>query len=329
MSEGELLKPQNPNPGGVRALAEGAMMTALALILAVISLYVPVFYFLVPLVFPVPLALLVLRHGLRYGCISAISVFFLSAMLIGLLNALLLLIMYGVLSLFFGWCFRLQKSAGFTLLGGVLISSVAILLSLLFPSLMVGISLEEFKLAVESASQEFVSILQQQGATEEMLTSAASVSIFMLRLLPSMLVCGTMSTTLLCYILMCKLLRRLGYVIPKLPVFNEWRLDSRLLWPLIVALALSGLGQRFDINLMARIGDNLLMAFMPILLVCGISILAWLLKPWPVAGFIKVLVCLFAFQLFGNLAFYSLIMISAFDPIFDFRRRIAAAKNKG
>ncbi|MCL2496842.1 MAG: YybS family protein [Clostridiales bacterium] len=328
MSEGELLKPKNPSPGGVRALAEGAMLTALALVLAVISIYVPILYTVASLVFPVPLALLVLRHGLKYGCIGAVSIFLLSAMLIGLPNAIYLFILYGFLGLFFGWCFLRHKNAAFTLLVGVLISSAAILFSLLFPTLLAGISLDQYMQMLESFSLEFANILQQQGANEEMLLNAESVSGFIVRLLPSLLVCGAMCSTLLCYVLMCKLLRRFGYDIPMLPPFNEWRMDWRLLWPLIVALALAGLGSRFDLNLMARIGDNMLMAFMPILLVCGISVLVWLLKPWRAAGFIKVLVVLFAFQLLGALAFYMIMLISVFDPIFDIRRRVELLRQK-
>lgn len=344
MSEENRLEPeQEPNqqsPGlsgtiTTRGLAEGAMMTALALILAVISMYVPILNLVAPLLFPAPLAVLVLRQGMKLGVICAASILLLSAMLLGLPHALYLFTQFGFLGLFFGWCFRRQKKAAFTLVGGVLISSVAFVSSFIFPSFVAGVSMEQYQLMLSDFTNEYVSLLQQQGASGELvmrgMTPAAYVAYMeelMQRLLPSMLVTSAMGLTMLCYTLLCRLLRRFGYEVNKLPPFAEWRLDWHLLWALIAALALAGLGSRFGIDLMARIGDNLLMSFSPILLVCGVSMLVWLMKLWSVATFIKVLIVLFLLQVFGSSAMYLLIMVGVFDPIFDFRRRLEWRRDK-
>lgn len=332
------LSAQNDGLSGkisVRGLAEGAMMTALALILAVISIYVPVLNLIAPLLFPVPLAILVLRHGMKLGILSAASIFLLSSMLLGLPHALYLFIQYGFLGLFFGLCFRRQKKAAFMLVGGVLISSAALIFTFIFPSFVAGVSMEQYQEMMSALVNEYVSILQQQGARGELvmggMTPAAFVTYMegsLLRLLPSMLVTSAMGLTLLCYTLMCRLLRRFGYEVNKLPPFAEWRLDWHLLWALIAALALAGLGSRLGIDLMARIGDNLLMAFSPILLVCGISVLVWLMRLWRVATFVKVLAVLFLYQIFSGSFMYLLILVGVFDPIFDFRRRLELRREK-
>ena len=321
MNEGEQLKPQQPYPGGgARALAEGAMLTALALILAVISLYVPILNIIAPFLFPAPLALLVLRQGLKYGCLGAVSVFLLSAMLLGLPHAIFLFILYGFLGLFFGWCFRTRKKAVFSLLGGVLISCASIMLLLLFPYYITGVTLEQLREMLSEMFREYMLIAQQQGAAtvmggmtvENMVESA-------MKLLPSAMFLSAILLSFACYALLGRLLRRLGYDIGQLPPFREWRLDWRLLWLLIITLLASSLGGRLQNDLLIQIAANMLSAMVTIFLVYGLSTLIGIFWRLKVAVFVQVLAALFLIQLFsGGL----LILAGVFDPLFDFRGRL-------
>ena len=321
MGEEELLKPQGPNPGGgrgdVRALAEGAMLTAVTLILAVISLYVPVLNMVAQFLFPAPLALLVLRRGFKYGCLGAVSVFLLSAMLLGLPQAVYLFIVYGFLGLFFGWCFRAHKKAIFTLLGGVLISCVSMLLLLLFPAYILGISPESFREMLVSTSRDFFLIAEQQGVLSGV--SAEDYVEITLKLLPSAMFFLAMMLSFACYALMGRLLRRLGYDIPKLPPFREWRLDWRLLWLFIVALLASSLSARLQHDLLAQIANNMLAAMQIIFLVYGLAVFIGAFWRFKVSAFIQVLAILFMFQFFSG---QLIIFIGVFDPLFDFRSRL-------
>lgn len=328
--------PESGGAGGVitvRGLSEGAMMAALTLILAVISMYVPILNIIAPLLFPAPLALVVLRHGLKLGSLCAVSVLLLCSMLLGLPHTLFLFVQFGFLGLYFGWCFRQKIRAAYILFGGVMLSSAAIVFSFVFPSLVAGVSLEQYQAMIMSFISDYVNMLQQSGNSELVMrgmTPAAYLTFmedFFRRLLPGMLMISAMMLTWLCYVLMCKLLRRFGYEVGKLPAFINWRLDWRFLWALIIALALAGLGSRFGYDMVARVGDNLLMAFAPILLVCGISVAAWLLKSWRVATFIKILLVLFVVQVFGG-AIEIFILVGVFDPLFDFRRRITRMREK-
>jgi uncharacterized protein YybS (DUF2232 family) len=320
MSEGELIKPQRPNPGGgVRALAEGAMMTALALILAVISRYVPVLTIITQFLFPAPLAILVLRQGFKYGCIGAVSILLLSTILLGPPIAFVQFINYGFLGLFFGWCFRSHKKAVFTMLGGVLLSCASTILLLFFFADIMGISLEQIREIFTIYFHDYTLMLEQQGSVlPGSITVEGMVEAFM-GLLPALLFLGAMFGSFACYIVMGHLLRRLSYDIPKLPPFRDWRLDWRLLWVLIIAMVASSLGERLQYNLLSQIANNLLSAMLVIFAVYGLTIFIWIFWRYKVATFIRVLAILFLVQLFsGGL----LIIAGVFDPLFDLRGRL-------
>jgi uncharacterized protein YybS (DUF2232 family) len=321
MSEGELFTAQKPGSGGnARALAEGAMLTALTLILAVISWYVPILNIFTHFLFPAPLALLVLRRGFKYGCLGAVCAFLLSAMLLGLPQAVYLFVLYGFLGLFFGWCFRTGKKAVFTLLGGLLISCASIMLLLLFPSYVLGIGVEQLREMITAMFRDYALMMEQQGATSMM--GGMSVEDLVeatLKFLPYAMFMLAMFFSFACYALLSRLLRRLGNDIPKLPPFREWRLDWRLLWILILALLSSSLGARLRHELLTQIGNNLLAAMQIIFLIYGLTVLMWTLWRFKASNFLRVLAILFTIQLFsGSLVF----LIGVFDPLFDFRGRL-------
>ncbi|MCL1974528.1 MAG: YybS family protein [Firmicutes bacterium] len=321
MSNGDLLKPQRPDLGGnVRALAEGAMLTALTLILAIISLYVPVLNIIAQFLFPAPLALLVLRHGFKFGLLSSICIFLLSAILLGLPHAVYLFILYGFLGLFFGWCFRSGKKAVFALLGGVLISCASIILLLLFPKYVLGLSADSMQETLTTMFRSFALMAEQQGSSTMLggMTVDEYVE-YAFKFLPSVLLLVAMLLSFACYTLMGRLLRRLGHDIPKLPPFREWRIDWRLLWLLIAALMLTSLGQRLQYDLLEQIASNLLSALSIIFLVYGLSILIWVFWCFKAAIYIRVVVILFALLIFSGII---VIIVGVLDPLFDFRRRL-------
>ena len=318
MSDGKLLKPPRQQPeSNIRALAEGAMLTAITLVLAVISLYIPVLNIVAQFLFPAPLALLVLRRGLKYGLLSAASIFLLSAMLLGLPHAVYLFILYGFMGLFFGWCFRSDKKAAFAILGGVLISCASIIILLLFPKYILGISADSMREMLVTMYRDFALMAEQQGTSSMLggMTVEEYVD-FALKYLPFILLLFAMLLSFACYALMGRLLRRLGYDIPKLPPFSDWRLDWRLLWLLIISLFASSLGERMDNELLTQIANNLLAALQIIFMIYGLAVLIWVFARNKVAVIIRIVAILFLLQLLSGML---VVLIGVFDPLFNFR----------
>lgn len=326
MSVKRQLKPGKTNPGvSVRALAEGAMLTALTLILAVISVYVPILNLVAIFLFPAPLALLVLRQGLKYGCIGAVSVFLLSAMLMGLPQALFLFISYGFLGLFFGWCFRNHKKALFTLLIGVLISFLATIL-LLQVSTIIGVSMEQLREAAATIYRDYEHMAEQQGVASILGDMSVEEAVeFAIKLLPFAFFIWAMVLSFICYKLMTSLLRRLGNDIPQLPPFREWRLHPRLLWLMIIALFGSSLCERLQLGVFIQIANNLLYSVSLIFAISGLAVLLWILWRFKIHMFIRVLAVFFSIQLFSG---FLLIIAGVFDPLFNFRELLENYANK-
>ena len=57
----------------IKALTESSLLTALTVIAALVSVYVPILGIAAALIWPLPVIVIVVRHGLRWGIISTIA----------------------------------------------------------------------------------------------------------------------------------------------------------------------------------------------------------------------------------------------------------------
>ncbi len=122
------------NKNRVRALTEGAVCTALTVLLMVIAIYVPLFSIFSTVIVGLPVVFMAVRHGLRYAGISAAAAVFAMLFLMGdivsvLMMALLHLLPAGAI----GFAINRRKSFPTTILfatGAVLIGLMAELMLL-------------------------------------------------------------------------------------------------------------------------------------------------------------------------------------------------------
>ncbi|MDO4582260.1 MAG: YybS family protein [Bacillota bacterium] len=319
----------------LRAITEGAMMAAIALLLAVIGAYVPLLSILGLLLYPLPFAVLILRRGLKAGVLATFVTFALSVILLTLPQALLMLIQYGLLGIFLGYCFRKQRGALFTLGVSTIIAAVGTLGGLLASLFVSGLGLEAILTQMQLITDQYVAaIVAQPGAAELMIPAGMSVEEFgdyllefMQRLLPASLVLSAMLMTFICYSVSSAVLRRLRYHILKLPPLAEWRIDWRLSWGLIAALGAGQLGRLWQLEWLSMIGDNLLYVFGVVLFISGLSFIIWVLRFTRANFFIKLLLIFLLIQ-FASITIYLLIMLGVFDPLFDLRAKISARAGK-
>ena len=312
-----------------KALAEGAMLSAVAFILAIISTYIPILSIIGILFFPLPMAILVLRDGLKMGIIGTVVVFALSAILLGLPQAVLLIIEGGILGLFLGYCFRRRRGPLFTLGIATLIAAIGMIFGLMLSIYISGLSINLFMTELESLVREYIVAFQSQGLENMIIDPSMTVEEYTAylitmtkKLLPAIMIIGSMGMALICYVVFGKILRRLRYDIPVLPPFNLWRIDWRFTWGLIAGLACSWLGNQFNLTWLSTLGNNVLYVFFPVLFTCGLSVIVWLFKSMHFNMIIKILLVFLAIQFMPYVCFL-LVIIGVIDPLFDFRGRMS------
>lgn len=318
-----------------RAITEGAMMVALALLLAFISNYVPVLNVVGQFLFPLPIIVLVFRRGIKVGVVAVIALFGLSLTFLPIMQALLIILQYCPLGLFLGYCFRHGKKPLFTLGLAAMIAAVGTALGLALSLVVSGLPVASLIVEANEMVVEMLQTLQDNGALERQLIVSgmdfeeyqAYIMGVVRKLLPAVMIMTAMFMTLVCYLISVAMLRRLRYDIPKLPPFSMWRIDWRITWGLILGLFLGWLGRTVGLPWMESIGDNITYIFGVVMFVSGVSLLFWLMKRKDLGIVIKAIIVVVMVQFFA-LAIYLVVLLAVLDALRDLRPWMAGKIEK-
>src|SRR2546425_4078409 len=112
----------------VRGLTEGAVLAALVTVLALAANYIPLVGLAANFLCPIPLAVLMIRHGLRVAALATVVAIALGSAISGPVTGLLILLGFAPVGLAIGFGLRRQWSASTV----VLITGGAGVLALLF-----------------------------------------------------------------------------------------------------------------------------------------------------------------------------------------------------
>ena len=318
----------------VKSLMEGAMLVAISLLLAVIGIYAPLISIIGLLLYPLPMALLTLRRGVKMGVAGTAALLALSAVFFGIPQAVLMLLQYGVLGVFLGWCLRSGRKPLFTLGLATLIAALgaaaAIGLSLFISGLPLSSLQEQGREMVESV----IAVYQQQGMIDSLLPEGWTVEQYasymensMMKLLPAVLIISSSVMTLLCYLISTAILRRLRYDIPRLPRFKDWRLDWRFSWGLILGLALLLYGNHASVEWASTVGASILYVFAPILLIVGIAFFFWYMDAMDTPMFMRVILVFVAVLMFSFMMWFFM-ALAVLDDLLDLRGRLLRLRER-
>ena len=311
----------------VSALVEGAMMVAVSLLLAVIGIYLPVLSFVGLLLYPLPMAILTLRRGVRIGITGTLALLALSALFFGIPQAVLILLQYGVLGVFLGWCLRCGRKPLFTLGLSTLIAALGMAASVALTLFISGMPLSALAEEARGMVDTVVSAYEQRGLLNTIIPDGWTVEQYveymkssMVRLLPAVMIITSSVMTVLCYLITTAILRRLRYDIPRLPKFKEWRLDWRFSWGLILGLALLLYGNHSGAQWASTIGSSVLYVFAPILLVGGIAFFFWYMDAMQMSMIMRGVLIFLAVIMFSYFIWFFM-TLAVLDDLIDLRGR--------
>ncbi|MCD7951611.1 MAG: YybS family protein [Synergistaceae bacterium] len=285
--------------------------------------------FLLPLIIlaaPVPLMILVCRHGVREGTLGAVFGTLFVYVIMGPVSAFLYTCEFALLGLLMGiLMIKVRSGADYVIF--------ALLASLAVKMLMMGgfhyaAGVNPFMMTPEAAQGLAASVsaaLSQGGVpvspesvNEYVETMAQTVSLMM----PAMLILFAAADTMTGYVLTRLYFKRAGGVkLPALPPFVHWRFPKNIFWALLAALILDMASKAFpDDGLYRMLSLNLMEVLRGIFLVEGLSLLWYFMSAYKVNKAIRVILTLFC-AFFATVS-YVLSMIGIFDIWYDLRRRI-------
>ena len=314
---------------GARPVATAGVMTAAAVVYALAAIYLPMLTMLMGMLWPVFIALVTLRAGLRWGVLTAASALLLMMLLVTPVTGAFFVLSFAPTGLALGALFARQAGTLQALTAGAMASLAGKAAAALMMLLLFG--LNPFALDVSMAEQtmdETLGVYRTLGMDEAQIAETRTASMAVLELfvlmLPALFLGSSVLEVAVCFAVLRKVLARLGIPAAPFPAFTQWRLP--VLFPYLFAFSLIGVywGTTRDIAWLYQASLNgYLIAFIAGL-VQGASLLQTLMNRFQVSPFVRAL--LYIFILLNGILTQLLSWTGLFDMVFDYRRRMGQQK---
>ena len=314
----------------ITPLTESGLLSALTVILALAAVYLPVVGVVASLVWAIPVTVLVVRHGLRWGAMAVLVSGVIMALLIEPTISLRMVLSFGPTGLVLGYAFRRRWSGA-----QALVASVAGKL-LTFGLLFLLTSVNPLNMQMDVMQQSFdetFAVYEQMGmdkaAIEASRAQVQEALTYLNLLLPFVVGVMGLLDAAVAYIVgsrVCKDGPVFSFAeLDELPPFAEWRLPQFFLYLLGFALVGIYWGGSREIQPLYQAAFNLNMVAMGAGVIQGLSLMSYVMDRFRVGKVMRI--CLYAFVLLGGVLMQILAFTGLFDMLFDYRRRFGQKKS--
>lgn len=307
----------------VKPMVEGGILSAVAIIFALISAYLPVLGPFVNLVWPVPIILLGVRHGYKWSIMATVVAGIIIAALMHPLHAVGVVVGFGLIGIVLGHAFRAGFSPAKTLLWGSAASLLSKVAILAIGAWTLGVNpLDSQSDIMSNAFAQAVEVYRSLGMKEEDLAKISENMNNMVNLmkiiLPAGFVMAAVADTYLNFWLAKTVLKKLGHHVASFPPFKHWLLPKYVVYILAVALVMMYWGQAKDTIVLTQIGMNLQVVASILLFVQGLALFYYLAEKYNLSRLVRGIIL---FLIFTNGLFMQiLILAGVWDILSDYRR---------
>ncbi|AOH48938.1 hypothetical protein BCS37_11090 [Selenomonas sp. oral taxon 920] len=307
---------------GARPAATAGVMTAAAVVYALAAIYLPMLTMMMGLLWPVFIALVTVREGLRWGMLAAAASLLLTMLFATPVTGAFFVLSFAPTGLVLGALFRRGADPMRALVGGGLASLAGKAAAAGMMFLIFGLNPFDISMANETMD-ETLAVYRSLGMNEAQLeeTRAASAQVLELfvLMLPALFLGSSVIEVTACFVVLRKVLHRLGIPAARLPAFTEWRLP--VFFSYLFAFSLIGIywGTTRDIAWLYQAALNGYLISFIAGLVQGISLMQFLMQRFQVSSFVRVLIYVFI-ALNGFMA-QIISWTGLFDIAVDYRKK--------
>lgn len=313
-----------------KPIIEGGILAAIAIVMALLGVYLPIVGIVFIYTWSVPLVVLAVRHDFKWSLLTAVVITILTGILLSPLTSLSLMLIYGIFGISIGQFIKI----GYTPLKTLVLSSIVSILSLscylILSFAFTGLNpIEEQGQFVKQISATVVDVYQQanvpQEKIEEMKTITEKMSSDVKILFPLVIICFGFLSVWINYKIAAIILNRLGSFIEPIPSLANWRFSTIALYA--YAFALIGLywGTTRDIYLLKQLGFNVQQLANIIMLLQGLSLFYYLAKKYNLSNVVWSIILILIFL--NSFMIQALAIAGACDMIIDYRKRINNSQN--
>lgn len=298
-----------------RGLIEAALIATITSFFAIGMLFIPALFLLI-LLLPVPLIILVSRHGVKYGLYSLI----ISSLLIGFLTEILftifVIILFGPVSLAMGY-FISKNHDDFSVIGsGAAISIFTIFLTIQLISYTAGFNImDEIAILLQEAISNQTEMLQSMNFRIN--NSQELVNSFMM-LFPGAIIIQSMLVAFINYFTAGTILKRLGMKELVLPEFSHFKLPGNIVLGSFLIILLTYFTSFIEGIYTHSLMDNVLLIFMFVFFTQGLAFVSFVLKKIKLYKPLRVAILILIVIISPLLIMVS--VLGLIDSLFDLRK---------
>lgn len=307
----------------VRPVVEGGVLTAVAIIFALISTYVPILGVFVNLIWPVPIVLLGVRHGYKWSIMALVASGLIIALIMHPLNAVSVVVGFGLIGVALGYGLRKEFPPAKTLLIGAGASLISKVMVIAISAAVMGVNPLNIQTeAMVTGMEQAIKFYREMGMKpEDLATMEAAMrpAIELMKIiLPAGFIMAAMVDTYLNFQVAKMVLAKLGQPIEALPPFRHWSMPRLTIYALAVALVSIYWGNSRAIVFLNSVGMNLMIVTTMMLFIQGMAVFYFLADKYKLSRIVRGIIL---FLIFSNGIFMQALVIGgAFDLIFDYRQ---------
>lgn len=224
------------------AMVEAGILSAIAIVMALIAMYVPVIGAFVNFVWPLPIIICGMRNGLKYSIMSLIVATIIIAIIISPIQAFFLGAIFGLLGLILGECMRRRMPPMKLLLFGSIGAVVALVLNIVLSFAILDI--DPIAMMFKSFEESLTTMgdfYRSHGISEEDTKAAVANYAEMIKMMrvimPGAFLLSAPMLAFVNYFVAKKVMQRLGETFEDLPPFKLWAFPAWIIAPFFASLA--------------------------------------------------------------------------------------------
>ena len=221
-----------------KAVIEAGLITALIVVIMLITVYVPIFSMFGMFILPIPVTVLYIRHNYKVTLGAVMISAILIAMLYSPISALTSSILFGVTGMTFGYCIRTDKKLSTTIILLALASAVGIIvnfsiyINLLDKRGMAGFISDNIRIMRESLNLSKELYGKMGVSSEQFALIEKSFEVFtpdfILKLIPAIVILMSFFSAYVNYILTSSILKKLRYNMKSMVPFSQIYINTRI-----------------------------------------------------------------------------------------------------
>ena len=306
------------------AMVESGILAAIAIVMALISMYVPVAGVFVNFVWPLPIIICGMRHGMKWSLMSLAVAGIIVAIIISPLQAFFLVAIFGLMGIVLGECMRRRMPPMRLMFFGSIGAVVALILNVVLSFAVLGINpIEMMFTSFNQSLTELATYYREQGMSEADIKTAIQgyeELLSMMRIImPGAFLVSAPALAFVNYWAAKKILVKLGETFEPFPPFSQLQIPGWILWPYGASLFAVTYFYLNDRNSwMYDLAVNVQTVTSFALVLQGICLIYWFVehKKKPAWWAHTTTTLMFFIPLFSQMIVY----VGAFDIVFDYRK---------